>query len=121
MEISSAVVNLSALAHEGRLSIYRQLVAAGPQGISSGDIARGVGSPPSTATANLNVLAHAGLVTSRREGRSIIYSADYSAMTRLLSFLMDDCCSGQPEICPPLASPGSRAACTPTTAFETAS
>ena len=99
MEIKDAVVNLSALAHEGRLSIFRRLVIAGKPGVPAGEIARHVASPPSTTTANLQILAHAGLVTSRREGRSIIYSANYAVMTELLAFLMKDCCAGRPEIC----------------------
>lgn len=103
MEIQTAVANLSALAHEGRLSIFRLLVIAGPSGVAAGDIARHVASPPSTTTANLHILAQAGLIASRREGRSILYSANYSAMTDLLGFLMADCCGGRPEICAPLA------------------
>jgi DNA-binding transcriptional ArsR family regulator len=117
MKIQTAVINLSALAHEGRLSIFRRLVVAGPEGIAAGDIARYVASPPSTTTANLHILAQAGLVTSRREGRSIIYSACYDAMRDLLAFLMEDCCSGSPEICAPLVaiasqSCGAEGACT---------
>ncbi|MBL8552883.1 MAG: helix-turn-helix transcriptional regulator [Phenylobacterium sp.] len=104
MEIQTAVVNLSALAHEGRLSIFRLLVTAGPEGIAAGDIARHVASPPSTTTANLHILAQAGLVTSRRDGRSIIYTACYAVMRDLLAYLMEDCCSGSPEICAPLAA-----------------
>lgn len=103
MEITAAVANLSALAHEGRLSIFRLLVAAGPDGVAAGDIARRVGSPPSSTTANLAILTQAGLAASRREGRSVIYSANFDAMTDLLGFLMADCCGGRPEICAPLA------------------
>jgi DNA-binding transcriptional ArsR family regulator len=55
-------------------------------------------------SASLNILSHAGLVASRREGRSIIYNANYDAMRRLLAFLMEDCCGGAPEICAPLAA-----------------
>ncbi len=121
MEIQTAVINLSALAHEGRLSIFRRLVVAGPQGVAAGDIARHVSSPPSTTTANLHSLLHAGLLTSRREGRSIFYSANYEGMSRLLAFLMQDCCAGRPEICAPLtASPASNACC-PTPVTETLS
>lgn len=103
MEIQTAVANLSALAHEGRLAIFRLLVTAGPEGVAAGDIARHVQSPPSTATANLHILAQAGLIASRREGRSIRYSANFGVMTDLLGFLMADCCGGRPEICAPLA------------------
>lgn len=113
MEIKTAVVNLAALAHEGRLSIFRLLVAAGPEGVAAGDIARHVNSPPSTTTANLNLLSQAGLATARREGRSILYSAHYDRMTELLGFLMKDCCAGRPEICAPLAALSTAAACCP--------
>ena len=68
---------------------------------------------PSTTTANLNLLSQAGLITSRREGRSILYSAHYDRMTELLGFLMQDCCAGRPEICAPLAALSTAAACCP--------
>lgn len=103
METRTAVTSLSALAHEGRLAIFQLLVAAGPEGVAAGDIALHVASPPSTTTANLNVLSQAGLIASRRLGRSILYSANFDAMTDLLGFLMADCCGGRPEICAPLA------------------
>ena len=113
MEIHTAANGLSALAHEGRLAIFRLLVTAGPEGVAAGDIARHVASPPSTTTANLNVLSEAGLITSRREGRSILYAAHYDQMSSLLGFLMQDCCGGRPEICAPLAALTSVAACCP--------
>jgi hypothetical protein len=104
MESKAAVNMLSALGHEGRLAIFRLLVKAGPDGVAAGEIARALDVPPSSLSANLNVLSHAGLVASRREGRSIIYSADYGAMSGMLGFLMEDCCNGAPEICAPLGS-----------------
>lgn len=109
MESKIAVASLSALGHEGRLTIFRLLVTAGPAGVAAGEIARRLGSLPNTLSANLNVLSHAGLIHSRREGRSIIYSADYGAMSGLLGFLMDDCCNGAPEICAPLGDIVARA------------
>ena len=111
MESPSAVTALSALAHPGRLEVFRRLVRAGPEGMAAGDIARATGSLANTLSANLNVLAGAGLVTSRREGRSIIYAAGYDRMRELLAFLMEDCCGGKPEICAPLAAIAERAAC----------
>jgi DNA-binding transcriptional ArsR family regulator len=102
MESKVAVASLSALGHEGRLAIFRLLVKAGPEGVAAGEIARRLDSLPNTLSANLNVLSHAGLIVSRREGRSIVYSADYAAMSGLLGFLMEDCCDGAPEICAPL-------------------
>ncbi|PXA78038.1 transcriptional regulator [Caulobacter sp. D4A] len=104
MESKSAVNMLSALGHDGRLAIFRLLVKAGPVGIAAGDIARTLDVLPNSLSANLNVLSHAALVTSRREGRSIIYSADYGAMSGLLGFLMEDCCNGAPEVCAPLGA-----------------
>lgn len=109
METKFAVASLSALAHEGRLSVFRLLVQAGPQGLAAGEIARRLGVLPNTLSASLNVLSHAGLIDSRREGRSIIYTARYDAMRELLAFLMEDCCAGSPEICAPLVAVASQA------------
>ena len=108
METPSAVTALSALAHPARLEVFRLLVKAGPEGLAAGEIARATGSLANTLSANLNVLAGAGLVSSRREGRSIIYSAAYERMRELLAFLMEDCCAGKPEICAPLAAIANR-------------
>jgi DNA-binding transcriptional ArsR family regulator len=83
--------------------VFRLLVRAGPEGIAAGEIARATEVLPNTLSANLSVLAGAGLVHSRREGRSIIYSAGYGRMSDLLAFLVEDCCGGKPEICAPLA------------------
>jgi ArsR family transcriptional regulator len=102
MESKAAVTSLSALGHEGRLTIFRLLVKAGPAGVAAGDIARRLEVLPNTLSANLNLLSRAGLIASRREGRSIIYCADYAAMSGLLGFLVEDCCNGSPEICGPL-------------------
>jgi DNA-binding transcriptional ArsR family regulator len=107
----NAVIALSALAHEGRLGVFRLLVRAGRAGLAAGEIARATGSRANTLSANLNILSHAGLVTSRREGRSIIYAAAYGRMSALLAFLIDDCCGGDGEICAPLAAIAERAAC----------
>ena len=104
METNAAVASLSALAHDGRLSVFRLLVQAGPQGLAAGEIARRLEILPNTLSASLNVLSHAGMIRSRRDGRSIIYTADYDAMRVLLTFLMEDCCGGSPEICAPLAA-----------------
>lgn len=109
MEIKSTVTALSALAHESRLSIFKLLVQAGHEGMAAGDIARATGVLPNTLSANLTVLSVAGLLTSRRAGRSIIYAADFERMAEVLAFLMEDCCAGHPEICAPLAALASRA------------
>lgn len=104
MESKDAIATLSALAHEGRLSIFRLLVKAGPEGLPAGQIARELEILPNSMSAQLNVLSHADLITSRRDGRSIIYTANYPTMSGLLGFLMEDCCNGSPEICAPLTS-----------------
>lgn len=104
MESATAVNALSALAHPGRLEVFRLLVSAGPEGLPAGEVARATGILANTLSTNLNILAGAGLVASRREGRSIIYTAGYDRMRELLAFLMEDCCAGKPEICAPLVA-----------------
>jgi DNA-binding transcriptional ArsR family regulator len=109
METQNAVGGLAALAHPGRLEVFRLLVRAGAEGMAAGEIARATGSLPNTLSTNLGILAGAGLVASRRDGRSIIYTAAYERMRELLAFLMEDCCAGKPEICAPLSALASRA------------
>lgn len=111
MEIPYAISALSALAHVGRLTIFRELVQAGPEGLAAGEVSRRVGIPPNTLSASLTILAHAGLVSSRRDGRSVIYTAAYERMGELLGFLVQDCCQGRPEVCAPLAAVASQLAC----------
>jgi DNA-binding transcriptional ArsR family regulator len=103
MDMTHALAGLSALAHDGRLSIFRLLVKAGPGGMAAGGIARKLDTAPNTLSAQLLVLSNAGLVRARREGRSIIYAVDIDRMSALLLFLTKDCCGGRPEICAPLA------------------
>ncbi len=100
--LPDAVEALSALAHGHRLAVFRLLVRAGADGVAAGAIAREVGILPNTLSTHLAQLGHAGLVRSRREGRSVIYAADYDGMRDLLGFLVADCCGGRPEICGPL-------------------
>lgn len=94
-----AVDALGALAHETRLSVFRMLVKAGPEGHIAGAIAERASVPPSTMSHHLATLERAGLVQSERESRLIHYRADYAGMRRLLTFLMQDCCQGAPEMC----------------------
>ena len=101
MQIPTAVIGLSALAHGSRLAVFRLLVRAGEGGMPAGDIAREVGVLPNTLSTHLTILGHAGLIRSRRVGRSVIYAADYAGMRALLGFLVDECCAGRPEICAP--------------------
>ena len=103
MDMTRAITGLSALAHDGRLAIFRLLVKAGPDGMAAGDIARKLDTAPNTMSAQLLVLSNAGLARARREGRSIIYAVDFERMSALLLFLTKDCCGGRAEICAPLA------------------
>ena len=104
MDITGALAGLAALAHEGRLSVFRLLVRSGPDGLAAGEIARKLDTQPNTMSAQLLILSNAGLILARREGRSIIYAADFEKMSALLQFLTRDCCGGRPEICAPLAA-----------------
>jgi len=104
MDSEAAIKGLSALAHDARLSLFRLLVKTGPEGLAAGAIARTLGIAANTLSAQLLVLANAGLIRARREGRSIIYAADFESMGALLLFLTEDCCGGRSEICAPLAS-----------------
>lgn len=111
MKSDLAIKRLAALAQENRLAVFRLLVKAGPEGMAAGELARATDVPANTLSAQLNVLANAGLVASRRDGRSIIYAADYDNMSDLLLYLMKDCCQGRAEVCAPLAEVANRSAC----------
>jgi len=102
MDKRYAIRALAALAQESRLEAFRRLVRAGPEGLAAGAIARALGVPHNTMSAHLAILANAGLVASRRRGRSILYAVDLGAVRGLLAFLMEDCCQGKPEECAPL-------------------
>ena len=111
MEDTAAIEALSALAHAGRLAVVRLLVRAGPAGLSAGNIARASDTPANTMSTQLAILARTGLIRSRRDSRSVIYSADYSQIAALIGFLMEDCCEGRPEVCAPLAAWANRTDC----------
>ena len=99
MENKTAVTALAALAQETRLSIFLLLVEAGPEGIPAGVIGEKLEVPPATLSFHLKELSHAGLVTSRQEGRFIYYMADFEHMAALMSFLTQNCCRGMPQEC----------------------
>ena len=94
-----AVDALGALAHETRLAVFKALVKAGDQGMVAGAIAEHCRVPPSTMSHHLATLERAGLVHSERESRLIHYRANFPGMRRLLAFLLQDCCQGEPEKC----------------------
>jgi len=100
---AGAVKALTAMAHEGRLRLLRSLVQAGPEGLLAGELARTAGVGATTASAQLLVLSNAELVTSQRDGRQVIYRANYSSLEGLMGYLLEDCCGGRAEICTPLA------------------
>ena len=99
MEVKSAVTALTALAQESRLRVFRLLVQAGVPGLAAGDIASELDIPAATLTFHLKELRHAGLIQSKREGRSIRYSLRIEGIRDLLNYLMHDCCKGRPELC----------------------
>ena len=102
--LAVSVKMLSALAHEGRLTLLRLLIQKGPEGLAAGELARRATIGATTASAQLLVLSNTGLVHSRRAGRQVIYAANFAAMEGLLGFLLQDCCCGRAEICEPLAA-----------------
>jgi len=99
MEITAAVTALAALAQETRLSIFRLLVEAGPEGIAAGRIGEALEVPPATLSFHLKELARAGLVSARQDGRHIYYAADFPHMAALMTFLTRNCCRGMPQEC----------------------
>ncbi|MEP4051213.1 MAG: helix-turn-helix domain-containing protein [Litorimonas sp.] len=94
MKQASAIKCLSAISHDGRLSLMRHLIKAGPSGMSSGELAAAEKINASTASAQLLVLSNSGLVKASRNGKQMIYQAQYNQFQRLISFLTDDCCKG---------------------------
>ena len=99
MKSKDAIDALGALAQESRLAIFKLLMREGPDGVPAGLIADRLGVPAPTLSFHIAYLSRAGLVNSRREGRSILYSANYRGMNALLTYLTEDCCGGRPEVC----------------------
>ncbi|MGH6865517.1 MAG: ArsR/SmtB family transcription factor [Methyloceanibacter sp.] len=102
MELPTAVQALSALGQESRLRVFRLLIRRGPEGMPAGDIAQQLNVPANTMSSHLAVLSRAGLVISRKQGRSVIYGVDVEGTRKLLSFLVEDCCQGKRKVCQPL-------------------
>lgn len=97
MKSRQVIAALGALAHEHRLKVYRLLVQRGSPGLSAGAIAAGVGLVPSSLTFHLQALHRSGLITQRRAGRQLIYSADFETMNALVGYLTENCCAGSGE------------------------
>ena len=103
MEKADAVAALAALAQVSRLDVYRLLVQAGPEGMPAGGVADALKLAPNTLTFHFDRLRLAGLVSVRRDGRSMIYAARYEAMNGLIAYLTENCCRGAPDQCAPAA------------------
>src|SRR5580700_10349227 len=106
MEKAQAIAALAALAQDNRLDAFRLLVRAGPDGVSAGRVAAALGLAPNTLTFHLDRLRHAGLVTVRRAGRSMIYAARFDRMNALLGYLTENCCQGVASCGPAACAPG---------------
>jgi ArsR family transcriptional regulator, arsenate/arsenite/antimonite-responsive transcriptional repressor len=103
MKSLNVVAALAALAQDSRLTIFRTLVQAGPPGLSAGKIGETTGVAPSSVSFHMKELVHADMVTSRNEGRFVIYTANYVTMNALVAFLTENCCRGNP--CVPTCTP----------------
>jgi ArsR family transcriptional regulator, arsenate/arsenite/antimonite-responsive transcriptional repressor len=101
MEKPEAVSALAALAQDNRLDVFRALVQAGPVGLPAGHVAAMLGLAPNTLSFHFDRLRAAGLVTVRRDGRSMIYAARFETMNALVAYLSENCCGGMPELCAP--------------------
>jgi len=99
MNSQTTVIALAALAQESRLAIFRLLVRVGPEGMAATRIGDKLGIAPSSMSFHLKELAHAGLVSVRRDGRSMIYSANFDEMNALVGYLTENCCGG--NVCTP--------------------
>lgn len=110
---TQALDAFGALSQPTRLQMVRALVVAGPDGLAAGAIGEAVGASSSSASFHLANLERAGLISSRRESRSIIYAANYEGLSGLVEFLMRDCCQGRPEVCAPAALVAASCCATP--------
>src|SRR5579862_9863928 len=109
MKKDHAVAALAALAQDNRLDVFRLLVQAGPEGMPAGQVAHALGLAPNTLTFHFDRLRDAGLVTVRRDGRSMIYAARFETMNGLVGFLTENCCRGRADQCLPAgAAAGAR-------------
>ena len=93
MDIQEVIIMFDALSQETRLSVFRLLVKAGMEGLPAGMLSEELGTPHNTMSFHLNHLSNAGIVSSRKEGRSVIYSANFEVVRDLIGFIVKDCCS----------------------------
>ncbi|MDW8397241.1 MAG: metalloregulator ArsR/SmtB family transcription factor [Acetobacteraceae bacterium] len=106
METEHAALAFAALGQGTRLEVLRGLLAAGPSGLAAGEIAERLGVPASTLSFHLRALEQAGLIAPTRQGRHLIYAAQIEPLRRLLAYLTDACCGGNPALCGDLARLG---------------
>ena len=102
MDLESSVAALSALAQPTRLEVFRLLVRNEPGGLPAGEIAKQLDVPHNTMSTHLTILSHAGLISSERFGRSIVYRVEIAMVRGFFAYLLKDCCGGRPELCQPL-------------------
>jgi DNA-binding transcriptional ArsR family regulator len=111
MKKTLALEAFGALSQETRLDIFRRLIREFPNPMAAGEVAKDLDVPPSTLSTHLGILSRAGLVKAQRQGRTILYAADTDGARALLTFLIKDCCRGQPEICKPLLEAATAKCC----------
>jgi ArsR family transcriptional regulator, arsenate/arsenite/antimonite-responsive transcriptional repressor len=102
MESENVLLALAALAQSTRLDVFRLLAKHEPEGLAAGDIAKALAVPQNTMSSHLAVLSRAGLVSTQRFSRSIVYRADLTQLQAVVLFMLRDCCDGRPEICAPV-------------------
>lgn len=102
MDKMNALTAFSALGHSVRLDVFRLLINAGDAGMLAGDISAALDVRQNTMSTNLAILARSGLIRSEKEGRAVRYYSDLDGLQGLLSYLMDECCGGRPELCQPI-------------------
>jgi ArsR family transcriptional regulator, arsenate/arsenite/antimonite-responsive transcriptional repressor len=120
METRMAVAALAALAQETRLSVFRLLIEAGPEGLAAGVVGEAMKVPPATLSFHLKELSHAGLITARQDGRFIFYAANFERMAALMTYLTQNCCKGMPEECLSVVETALGRCCSPSTKSKSA-
>lgn len=99
MKSGQVIKALAALAQATRLEVYRELVAAGPEGMAAGQLAEKLGVAPASLSFHFKTLSHAGLIESRQEGRFIYYTANFEVMNGMVNYLTENCCGGNADQC----------------------